>query len=94
MVDQHDEELKIRAIAKPRSLLIARQLLLMRSNGVWNLKSSDGGEINPTLLPKNSTAVLDVVLNQSKYQREYKISVAGVGGFETTNSYLVTFEEK
>lgn len=94
LVDQNDGEIKIRAIAKPRSLLIARQLLLMRSNGVWNLKSPDGCEINPTLLPKNSTAGLDVVLNQSQYQREYKISVAGVGGFEKTNSYLITFEEK
>jgi hypothetical protein len=94
LVNQHGEELKVRAIAKPRSLIIARQLRQMRSNGVWSLKTHDGCEINPTQLPKSSTAILDVILDQSRCQKEYQIYVAAVGGFEATNSYLVTFEEK
>lgn len=94
LIDQHDKELKIRAIAKPKNLVIAHQLRLMRSNFSWNLKSSDGREINPASLPRSSTAVLDVELSQSKCQKEYKIYVAEVGSFEATNSYLLTFEEK
>ena len=94
LVDQHNGELKIRTIAKPRSLVIAHQLRLMRSNNVWNLKSHDGCEINPKLLLKKSTAILDVVLDRSRYQKEYKICVAGAGSFEAVNSYLLTFEEK
>lgn len=94
LIDQHDEELTVRAVAKPRSLMIAHQLRLMRSNNVWNLKSHEGREISPTLLPKSSTAILDVMLGRSKCQKEYNICVAEVGRFEATNSYLVTFEEK
>jgi Zn-dependent peptidase ImmA (M78 family) len=94
LVEQHDEELKVRAIAKPRSLMIARQLLQMRSNDLWNLKAHDGYEINPIRLPKSSTAVLEVALNQSKCLKEYRICVAEAGSYEATNSFLLTFEEK
>jgi len=94
LIEQRDEGLKIRAIAKPKSLTIARQLSQMWPNDVWNLKSYDGREINPALLPKSSTAILDIVLNRSKYQKEYKICIAKVRSFEATNSYLATFEEK
>ncbi len=94
LVAQHDEELKIRAVAKPRSLIIARQLRQMNSNDVWSLKTQGGCEINPTRLPKSSTAILDVILDQSRCQKEYQIYVAAVGGFDAMNSFLITFEEK
>jgi hypothetical protein len=94
LAELHGEGLKIRVIAKPKSLTIAHQLRLMRSNDVWNLRTHEGCEINPTLLPKSSAAILDVVLSHSKYQKEYKICVAEVGSFEAANSYLITFEEK
>lgn len=94
LVDQQNEEFKIRAVAKTKSLTIAHQLRLMHSNDVWKVKSHDGSEINPTLLPKSSTFSLDVVFDQSKFQKEYKIRVAKVGDFEATTSYLVSFEEK
>jgi hypothetical protein len=94
LVDKHDNELKIRAIAKPRSFNIAYQLLQMRSNQLWKLKAHDGSEITPRLLQKNSTAVLDVESNRSKIQKEYKICLAELAGFESTDSYLLTFEEK
>jgi hypothetical protein len=93
LVDKYDNELKIRAIAKPRSFNIAYQLLQMRSNQLWKLKAHDGSEITPGLLPKNSTAVLDVESNRSKTQKEYRICMVELGGFESTNSYLLTFEE-
>jgi hypothetical protein len=93
LVDEHDNKLKIRAIAKPSSFNIAHQLLQMQSNETWKLKAHDGSEIIPSILPKNSTVILDIETNQSKSQKEYKICVAELGGFETSNSYLLTFEE-
>jgi hypothetical protein len=94
LVDRQESGLKIRAVAKPRSFNIAYQLLQMQPNEFWKLKAHDGSEIIPDALPNISTAVLDVETNQSKSQKEYQICVAELGGFETSNSYLITFEEK
>ena len=93
LVEKNNNELKIRAIAIPRSFNIAYQLLQMRSNQLWKLKAHDGSEITPELLPKNSTAILDVESNRSKIQKEYRICMAELAGFESTKSYLLTFEE-
>jgi IrrE N-terminal-like domain len=93
LVDQHNTGFKIRAIAKPRSLNIAHQLLQMRSNGPWKLKAHEGNEITPGLILNNSTAILNVETNRSKTQKEYRICVVEPGSFEATNSFLITFEE-
>jgi Zn-dependent peptidase ImmA (M78 family) len=93
LIEQHEDGIKIRAIAKPKSLNIARQLSLMRSGEAWKLKAHDGSEINPVSLPPTSFAMLDVVTEMSKSQKRYKICVAETGRFEGINSFLVTFEE-
>lgn len=94
LVDQRENELKIRAIAKPRSFNIAYQLLQMQPNKYWKLKAHDTSEIIPSTLMNNSTVVLDIETNRSKTQKEYEIRVAELGGFDMSNSYLITFEEK
>lgn len=93
LVGQYKGEIKIQAIAKPESFNIARNLSLMRLGETWKLKAHDGAELNPTSLPPTSSAILDIVTEQSKIQKQYKICVAEVGNFEGANSYLVTFEE-
>jgi Zn-dependent peptidase ImmA (M78 family) len=93
LIEQHEDRTSVRAIAKPKSLNIARQLSLMRSGETWKLKSYDGSEINPVSLPPTSFAMLDVVTEMSKNQKRYKICVAETGRFEGINSFLVTFEE-
>jgi hypothetical protein len=94
LVDQHENGSKVRAIAKPKSFNIARQLLQMQPNECWKLNANDGNEIIPDALHNNSTVVLDVETSRSKSQKQYKVRVADLGGFETSTSYLITFEEK
>lgn len=93
LVDRHEDGLKIRAIAKPRSLNIAHQLSRMRSGTTWKLKATDGSEINPASLPPVSSSILDLETRLSKNQKRYKILIAPVGSFEGVDSYLTTFEE-
>jgi hypothetical protein len=93
LVDQYKAGIKIRAIAKPRSLNVARQLSLMRSGQSWNLKASDGSEINPAARPPASFATLDIETAMSKSQQRYKIRFADVGNFDGVKSFLATFEE-
>jgi len=77
LIEQGEDRTNIRAIAKPKSLNIARQLSLMRSGDTWKLKAHDGSEINPFSLPPTSFAILDVATTMSKSQKRYKICVAG-----------------
>jgi Zn-dependent peptidase ImmA (M78 family) len=93
LIEQNENRANIRAIAKPKSLNIARQLSLMRSSETWKLKAHDGSAINPVSLPPTSFATLDVVTATSKSPKQYKISVAEAGTFEGVSSFLVTFEE-
>jgi hypothetical protein len=93
LIEQSKSEMKIRAIAKPRSFNIARQLSLMRPGEIWKLRANDGSEINPTALPPTSLATLAVETAMSKSQQLYKIRFAKVGNFDGVKSYLVTFEE-
>lgn len=93
LADQNEGELKIRAIAKPKSFNIAYQLLQMRSGERWSLKAHDGSEIIPNSLASVSNCILGIETNQSKTQKAYQICVAELDGSEASNSYLVTFEE-
>jgi hypothetical protein len=93
LVEQQEDRITIRAIAKPRSLNIARQLALMRPGETWKLKAHNGSEIHPVSLPAISFAMLDVVTAMSKSQKRYKICAAGVGSFEGIESFLLSFEE-
>jgi Zn-dependent peptidase ImmA (M78 family) len=93
LIEQHEDGMKIRAIAKPKSLNIARQLSLMRSCEPWKLNARDGSEINPVSLPPTSFTILDVVTEMSKNPKRYKICTAEVGRFEGKTSFLITFEE-
>lgn len=93
LIEQQEDKTSVRAIAKPKSLNIARQLSLMRSGEPWKLKAHDGSEINPISLPPVSFAMLDVVTEMSKSPKRYKISVAEAGSFEGIDSFLATFEE-
>jgi Zn-dependent peptidase ImmA (M78 family) len=93
LIEQHEKKTIIRAIAKPKSINIARQLSVMRSNDTWKLRSQDGSELNPVTLSPTSFAMLDVSTTMSKSQMRYKICVADVGSFEGIQSFLVTFEE-
>jgi Zn-dependent peptidase ImmA (M78 family) len=93
LIDQQEDRTNIRAIAKPKSLNIARQLSLIRSSQTWKLKAHDGTEINPVSLPATSFAMLDVETARSKNPKRYKIHVSKAGSFEGVNSFLVTFEE-
>jgi Zn-dependent peptidase ImmA (M78 family) len=93
LIEQHQDRISVRAIAKPKSLNIAHQLSLMRSGGTWKLKAHNGSEIDPVSLPPISFAVLDVVTKLSKSQKRYKICVAETGRFEGISLFLVTFEE-
>jgi len=93
LIEQHEGKTVIRAIAKPKSFNIARQLSVMRSGDTWKLKAHDGSEVNPVSFSPTSFAMLDVSTTMSKSQMQYKICVADVGSFEGINSFLVTFEE-
>jgi|ERR1039458_500691 Zn-dependent peptidase ImmA (M78 family) len=93
LLERHEDKTNIRAIAKPKSLNIARQLSLIRSGEIWKLKAHDGTEIDPISLPPTSFAVLDVATAMSKSPKRYNICVAEAGSFEGVNSFLVTFEE-
>lgn len=93
LADEHENGLKIRAIAKPKSINIARELHLMRPGEIWKVKASNGCQINPLLLPPTSEAELDVVTQQTKCRKQYKVHVDKLGRFEGAISYLATFEE-
>lgn len=93
LVRQNANEWEIQAIAKPTGLNIARQLSIMSPGDVWKLKTHDGIELFPNLLPSISTAALSVESQQSKNVNQYKICVTQVGNYENNNSYLLTFEE-
>ena len=93
LVDQRENGFRFRAIAKPKSFNIAFQLLQMRSNQPWKLKAHDGSEIIPNTLPSSSIAVLDIETNRSKTAKEYQIRVAELRSFESSDSFLMTFEE-
>jgi Zn-dependent peptidase ImmA (M78 family) len=93
LIEKHEDKIVIRAIAKPKSLNIARQLSLMRSGETWKLKAHDGSELNPVSLPPTSFVILDVVTEMSKSQKRYKIYIAETGSYDGTTSFLVTFEE-
>ncbi|HTR40060.1 MAG TPA: ImmA/IrrE family metallo-endopeptidase [Pseudomonadales bacterium] len=93
LIKQYEGGTVIRAIAKPKSLNIAQQLSLMRAGDAWKLKTHDGSEISPFLLPPTSFATLDIVTAMSKSPKQYKLCVAEVGSFEGVSSFLITFEE-
>jgi Zn-dependent peptidase ImmA (M78 family) len=92
LVDKHEGELRIRAIAKPKSLSLAYQLSLLRAKEIWKLKTHDGNELVPSALPQISVATF-AELPKSKHLKQYKVCKAEVGSFSSNRQYLLTFEE-
>ena len=93
LAKQVGDEVTVAAIAKPQHLNIARDLLLMRPGERWQLAACNGTQIHPANLPPISLATLAVETHRATAEQPYQIAVVKAGRFDSTVSFLLTFEE-
>ena len=93
LVERSHGEMTIAAVAKPKNMNIARELLLLRSGERWQLKSRDGFEIDPATASSVSSVNLTVETSRSTSLRQYQMLTKNIGRFDSVERYLITFEE-
>jgi len=92
LVEQTANETNIRAIAKPQQINIARGLRLLKPGERWQLNAADGSKILPASLPAVSSTTLEIETRRSVTKQRYNVAALAYSRFESTVSYLLTFE--
>lgn len=93
LVEEANGEKRIKAVAKPPHLNIARGLQLMKAGERWQLSTNDGKSLNPSDISSLQTVALTVETPQSSTFQRYNVAQMTAGGLGSTVFRLLTFEE-
>jgi hypothetical protein len=85
---------EVRAIAKTKSVPIAREFQLLNPGERWQLVSAAGSRIDVTDILNASSVHLSVPTELGNEIKEYTCTAVECTRYESSTSYLVSFDEK
>lgn len=93
LLSEWEDHIKIDAVARPKDLIIASELLLLRPGEEWQMKAADGTAVIPGSLPEKKIIPLTIQTRQSDLISNYSVISASIGNSASAKKYLMTFEQ-